>query len=193
MSKSNRPVSKQPIPAHAEKVFSGELFDVHQWEQELYDGSTVTFEKVARCDSVGVIAVTTEGEILTTTQKQPGMESFKSLVGGWVDPGEEPHHAAHRELREETGYAAAEWELWFATQPFGKIDWTVYVYIARGCHKVTEPEVDPGEKITVQVVPFAEFVALAVDPEFRDLEVTLRILRAQVQGELETLRELLVN
>src|SRR5215467_9321922 len=32
------------IPEHAERVFQGKIFDVYQWPQKLYDGSTATFE-----------------------------------------------------------------------------------------------------------------------------------------------------
>ena len=31
------PISEQPIPENAKKVFSWKLFDVYQWEQELFD------------------------------------------------------------------------------------------------------------------------------------------------------------
>lgn len=41
-----RPVSRQPIPDHAKCVFKGVIFDVYQWEQKLYNGTTTTFEKL---------------------------------------------------------------------------------------------------------------------------------------------------
>ena len=31
------------LPEQAKKVFDGEIFDVYQWDQEMYDGSTETF------------------------------------------------------------------------------------------------------------------------------------------------------
>ena len=46
------------MPEHAKKVFSGVMFDVYQWEQEMYDGSTATFEKLTRPDTAQVIPVT---------------------------------------------------------------------------------------------------------------------------------------
>lgn len=32
------------LPPQAKKVFTGQIFDVYQWEQEMYDGSFETFE-----------------------------------------------------------------------------------------------------------------------------------------------------
>ena len=52
-----RPTSKQPIPDHAKLVFKGTVYSVYQWDQEMYDGSTKVFEKVARADSATVIPV----------------------------------------------------------------------------------------------------------------------------------------
>lgn len=48
--KIERPKSKQPIPENAKLVFKGKIFDTYQWEQEMYDGSRVTFEKIKRPD-----------------------------------------------------------------------------------------------------------------------------------------------
>ena len=70
-----KPISKQPIPESAKKVFTGKLFDVYQWEQELFDGSTTTFEKVKTKDIVSIIPVTTDGKIMICKQKQPATES----------------------------------------------------------------------------------------------------------------------
>ncbi len=47
-----RPASKQPMPDHARRVFRGEVFDVYQWEQEMFDGSKAVFEKLIRQDTV---------------------------------------------------------------------------------------------------------------------------------------------
>jgi hypothetical protein len=44
----DRPISKQPIPNHARIVFHGQLFDVYQWEQKLFNGKTAIFEKIKR-------------------------------------------------------------------------------------------------------------------------------------------------
>ena len=54
----------QKFPPQAKRVFKGMIFDVYQWEQEMYDGSTHTFEKIIRPDTVLVIPVTEDGKII---------------------------------------------------------------------------------------------------------------------------------
>jgi len=57
-----RPKSRQPIPDHAKRVFKGVIFDVYQWEQEMYDGARTIFEKVKRTDVVVVFPVLPDGK-----------------------------------------------------------------------------------------------------------------------------------
>ncbi len=45
------------IPSHAVKVFSGVIFDVYQWEQELFNGNVSTFEALRRPSTVIIIPV----------------------------------------------------------------------------------------------------------------------------------------
>lgn len=137
-----RPISDQPLPEHAKKVFSGKLFDVYQWEQELYDGGKATFEKLKRPDTVIVFPVLDNGKILLTHQEQPGQALFIGTPGGRVDEGEDVLEAAKRELLEETGYEASELILWDARQPFTKIDWAVYTFIAKGLKRISESSLD---------------------------------------------------
>ncbi len=142
-----RPKSKQPIPAHARKVFSGKVFDVYQWEQKLFDGSSAVFEKLKRADTVVVFPVLPDGNVLLTEQEHPGKEPFIGATGGGMEFGEDVLAAAKRELLEESGYTADRFMLWDAQHPMSKIDWVVYTFIAKGLKKISDPNPDPGEKI----------------------------------------------
>lgn len=155
--KTPRPPARQPLPPNAKKVFDGVIFEVHQWEQELYDGTTATFERAKRDDTVTVIPVLPDGQILLIEQEQPTLEPYVSAPGGRVDPGEDALDAAKRELLEETGYEAAEWALIDAHQPAAKIDWAVFTFVAKGLRKVAELDLDPGEKIKLMPVSFEKF------------------------------------
>ncbi len=175
---SDRPQPKQTFPKHAREVFTGIIFSVHQWEQELYDGTVAMFERLKRADTASVIAITEDKKIIITEQEQPGLTPFLSLPGGVVDQGESSFEAAKRELLEETGYRADGFLLWDSVQPSDKIDWAVFTYIAKGCKRVASPHLDAGEKIQLRFVTFDEFVKLVADKRFRDTEVALKILRA---------------
>lgn len=181
--KVERPQSKQPIPEDAKLVFKGKIFDTYQWEQEMYDGSKVTFEKIKRPDTVVVFPVLDDGTILLTEQEQPGREPFIDAPSGRVDDGEDVLRAARRELLEETGYEASEYILWKAVHPVSKIEWVCYTFIAKGCRKVREQEVDNGEKITLKPVSFDELLVLSDNPAFRAQESIKDLLQARLSEE----------
>ena len=189
-----RPKSNQPLPSHAKKVFSGVLFDVYQWEQKQFDGSVKTFEKIGRNDTVGVLATTQDKKIVLTRQEQPGIASFIGTSGGVIDDGELPFVAAKRELLEETGYVSDEWVLYDAVQPITKMDWAIFLFLAKNCKKVAPLHLDPGEKVTVMEVTFDEFLSLVVREDFRDKELALRVFRLlRVPGGKEKLRDMLFS
>ncbi len=175
--KITRPASGQPLPSTAKKVFSGVLFDVYQWEQEQFDGTTITFEKLFRNDTVGVIAITQDNKFILTKQEQPGMKPFIGTAGGIVDDNEQPFEAAKRELLEETGYASTNWVLYNAIQPTTKIDWAIFIFIARGAEKIAELRPDAGERVEVLEASFDEFLEIVKREDFRDKELALKIFR----------------
>src|ERR1700687_2612926 len=63
-------------------------------------------------DYVGVVAVTTNGELLLVRQFRPAVwETTLELPSGHVEPGQTPEEAARTELLEETGHEANSFEL----------------------------------------------------------------------------------
>lgn len=187
-----RPQSNQPMPEHAKIVFKGKIFDVYQWEQEMFDGTTVTFEKIKRPDTVVVFPVLDDGRILLADQEQPGEVPYISAFGGRVNQGEDILEAAKRELFEETGYEAGELILWKAQQVEPKIDRVFFIFIGKKLVKTgTGGMESSGEKISFKPVTFDELLLLGLDQKFGEKEVVFDLLEAQInpakRKELEDL------
>lgn len=178
-----KPKSKQPIPDDAKKVFKGVLFDVYQWEQEMFDGSKATFEKLKRSDTVVVFPVLDNGKIVITRQEQPGKEPFIGATGGRVDEGEDILSAAKRELLEESGYEAEEFILWDSRHPTSKIDWVVYTFIAKGLKKVSDIHLDSGEKIELMEVTLDELIEIGIKENFAEKEIVSKFYEAKLNSE----------
>ena len=180
------------LPPTAKQVFKGIIFDVYQWEQTMYDGSTATFERLQRPDTVNVIAVVGD-KILILHQEQPDRSKpFTAIPGGRLDDGETPLAGAKRELHEEAGYISNDWELLQSYRPYNKIIWTIHTFIARDCKLNGAPHVDAGEKITSQLFSFGEFLMLSDDPTFQEKELQHLLLRARfIPEEKEKLRIML--
>ena len=161
-----RPVSQQPIPKNAKRVFKGVIFDVYQWEQKMFDGSAAIFEKIRRPDTALIIPVTQDQKFVLIRQDQPDEKNFVGLPGGRVERNETPEQAAKRELLDETGFESSSWSLWHQIVHRGKVCYKVHVYLAKNCIKVSGSNLDAGEKIKVKLISFDEFFQYLLDRSF---------------------------
>ncbi len=168
---------KSSIPENAKKVFEGKLFDVYQWEQEMFDGSKQIFERVTKIDTAVVIAFTEDGKILVLNQEQPARGKYTSLPSGMIERGDEPMQTAERELLEETGYVAKELKLWHSHQLHDKVVWTYFYFIAKGCRKVSEQKLDVGgEKIEVMELEMSEFLDMLLVQKIKGSEIIMKMM-----------------
>lgn len=167
------------LPRGAKRVFQGKIFEVWQWEQKMFDGTTEVFEKIKRPDTVQVIPVIGD-KILIQRQEQPTLNPFLSLAGGRVEKGEKPLDAAQRELKEESGYVSSNWFLWKKENPSTKIISTIYTYIAKDCHLEAEQTLDSGEKIESLLLNFDEFLALSDNDLFRNRDIITVLLKLRL-------------
>jgi len=179
------------IPDSAELVFKGFLFDVYQWQQEMYDGTFATFERLRRADTVSILAITADKKIIITHEEQPGLNKFQGSPGGVVDANEVPLDAAKRELAEETGYVSNHWHQWSIHEPMGKIDWKMYLYIARNCELKLQQHLDSGEKIEIQLMDVDEFIDAIQQDTFRDKVMSWKIMKLLLSSGKKTLTQFL--
>lgn len=107
--------------------------------------------------TASVVGLTQENKVVLVKIFRPGPEKvLAEIPGGFVDEGEDPQKAAERELLEETGYSG-ELELAGSTIDDAYSNLVRYVYVARNCQKVKEPEREFDEFMEVVEVSLEEF------------------------------------
>jgi ADP-ribose pyrophosphatase len=93
-----------------------------------------------------------------------------ALVGGYINVDEEPLIAAKRELLEETGYAARQWEsLGQYAVDGNRGNGVAHLFLAREAYKVTDPDADDLEEQALLKLTRAEVEAAVGRGAFRVL------------------------
>ena len=109
-------------------------------------------------DSVNVVALTTEQQMIFVRQYRFGIgEETLELPGGIVDEPEPHDLAAQRELREETGYAGDKWTYLgkVASNPVF-MDSYIHHWVAIEVSLQFDQQLDDGEAVDLVLVPVEE-------------------------------------
>ena len=167
-----------------EIVFKGNLLRIRLDTVALPNGAIANREIVDHPGAVAVLALTDAGEVLLVRQFRYAIGALSlELPAGCLDvPGEPVSAAAARELREETGLAAARWTYLgrFHSSP-GFATETTHLLVAEG---LTEVGAEPGaeEFLELERVPLAEALAMLRRGEIRDSKTMVGLLWYQQFG-----------
>ncbi len=164
------------------QVFQGKRLSVHQADVELKDGSTHVFEHVRFGDVSAILPILADGRLVLIRQFRPAAgRSMIEIPAGHIEPGESPEHAARRELEEETGYTAAQWEQLTRFFPStGKLAETMFLYLATELEP-GRPRPDEVEELDTVIVTLAEAFDHVRTGEIGDAKTYLALLLAANQ------------
>src|SRR5215467_1497400 len=93
------------------EVLKNKLFTITEEVAVDPDGFEIHRNIVRHPGSAVMMAVDENNKVLLVRQfRLPAQQELWELPAGRLDPGEDSLEAAKRELREETGYTAAQWK-----------------------------------------------------------------------------------
>jgi ADP-ribose pyrophosphatase len=158
-----------PILINRRTVHLGRVIEVQVDDVEVRDGLNVRRDVVRHPGAVVMLAIDSEERILWVRQHRwAAGRDLLELPAGTLEDGEEPEACARRELVEETGFAAAEWQALggFYSAP-GFCDEYLHAYMASGLTP-EHAEGDEDEDITVEPLTLDETMARAEAGEIED-------------------------
>jgi len=144
----------------------------------LPNNETMELEVVRHPGGATVVAIDDKQRVCLLRQ-------YRHAAGGWlwelpagkIDAPETPEYTAKRELQEEAGLAADNWEALgsFLSTP-GFCDERIYLYLATGLHSV-EAEPHPHEVIEVHWKDFDKALKMCRNGEIDDGKTLLGLMR----------------
>ncbi len=170
----------------AETVYNGRAFSVEKVEMRLPDERVRSYDLVRHNDSVTIVPVDDQGNLLFVSQYRVGLEQeLLELPAGVMEAGETPAQSAEREVREETGMAARVMEPLggYYLAP-GYTSEQTHAFLARGLYPDPLAQ-DDDEFLQVRSIPIKEAYRLALDGAIKDFKslAALLLARPRLEGK----------
>ena len=163
----------------SKEVFNGKLLHVFYDEAQLPGGGTGTREWIKHPGACAVVPVFENGDIMLIRQfRYPMRQIFWEVPAGKIDPGEDQDSTAFRELKEEAGLLAEEYQYIGHFYPgIGYSDEVIHIYLAWNLETV-EQNTDEDEFVLKERLPFEEAIRMVHSGEINDGKTVICLLRA---------------
>ena len=144
---------------NSQSVFECPIFKVRRDQySSAKRGCDHEFFIIEPANWINIIAITAAGEVVMVKQYRFGRESYTlEIPGGVIDEGESAEAAARRELLEETGYQAENWQWLGSSDPDSAImNNRCDTFLAWPAVLNDEQNLDNLEEIEVQIMPLSQ-------------------------------------
>ncbi len=161
------------------RVYRGRIVTLEVATVALPNGARLRMECVRHPGGAAVAALDGEGRVCLLRQYRPVLEDWIwELPAGKIEAGEPPLETARRELAEEAGVTAAQWQaLGEVVSSPGVFDERIHLYLARGLTPVTGVAHEPAEVFERHWLPLETALAWAGEGRIQDAKSIIALLR----------------
>ena len=167
-----------------------EFINIEKYMVELGNGMIIPREKILKGgedkSAVIIMAVTKDNNIVLVVQSRSSTHESVCVEfpAGYIEDGESPEDGAKREMLEETGYVPREMiylDKFYQDQSCGVCAYN-YSYLALGCEKMQEQNLDDNEAIRYFECSIDEVMELVEKGYITDIQTkyTLNLAKAYI-------------
>jgi ADP-ribose pyrophosphatase len=138
-------------------LHQGRVFKLFSDDVVLPNGTATCIDVIRHPGAAAIVAWTTTDHIVLIKQYRYSLDAeIWEIPAGTLDAMETPLACAQRELGEETGFQAAQWEVLGSMTPVpGYSDEQLHLYLARDLTPVPRA-LDADEIVNVSEIPFEQ-------------------------------------
>ena len=150
-------------------LHQGRVFKLIRENATLDNGVTTDMEFVEHPGATAIIPMLNESRILLLKQyRHPLRKYIWEIPAGTIDPQESVINCAKRELIEETGYSANQWQKLGEITPVpGYSDERIHIYLATEL-QTAEQDLDRDEIINIHEVDYSEALEMIKTGKIQD-------------------------
>jgi len=164
---------------NTQTIHSGRVFDFTVENVSLSNGVTIDLEVIRHPGASAIVPLNDDQEVILIKQYRHAVGNhIWEIPAGTFNGEEAPLVCAQRELVEETGFSASQWDHLGGIIPVpGYSDEQIHLFLARNLSPANQ-RLDQDEILEVHAIPFKQVVAMITEGEITDAKTIAGVFLA---------------